>query len=409
MTAVPVEILRDLAPNGRIRAAINFGNPVLAQKNQHTEKPQGVSVDLAHELGRRLGVPVELITFDAAGKVFAASKSDSWDIAFLAIDPLRASEISFTAPYVIIEGTYLVREDSPLRSIADFDRSGVRVAVGRGAAYDLFLTRSLRQAQLIRADTGAAALQLFVEQELEAAAGVRQQLTAFAKVHGGLRVIDGHFTSIRQAMGTPKGRAAGAAYLTGFIEDMKASNFVALALARSGQHEASVPMAEPDCELPAGWLAFFDGERLTDKSAHAAVLTTVDSQNWAHTCFISAGEVLAFHDGRVYLAIWRGSRTAANLQTQGRASLLMALEGVVWEARMQVRCCDGGERVHALLVFEGRIVGVRRHAAPYAHVRHLVGFALLDQETTIARWLEQIGLLRRVAAVESAAGTSPGR
>ena len=138
------DVLHDLAPDGRIRAAINFGNPVLAQKDPQTGQAQGVSVDLAHELGRRLGVPVELVTFDAAVKVFEALKTAAWDVAFLAIDPVRAAEISFTPPYVIIEGTYLVREDSPLHSIADFDREGVRIAVGRGAAYDNFLRRSLQ-------------------------------------------------------------------------------------------------------------------------------------------------------------------------------------------------------------------------------------------------------------------------
>jgi polar amino acid transport system substrate-binding protein len=240
-----VDVLRDLAPNGRIRAAINFGNPVLAQKHPQTGEARGVSVDLAYELGRRLGVSVELVTFDAAGKVFEALKTSSWDVAFLAIDPVRAAEISFTPPYVLIEGTYIVREDSPLHSIADFDRQGVRIAVGRGAAYDLFLTRSLKHAQLVRADTSAGAVDLFLDQGLEAAAGVRQPLVAFAKTHPGLRVIEGRFTAIEQAMGTPKGRDTGSKYLASFIEEMKATHFVASALARSAQHEATVAPPQP--------------------------------------------------------------------------------------------------------------------------------------------------------------------
>jgi polar amino acid transport system substrate-binding protein len=239
---VPHQVLRDLAPNGRIRAAINFGNPVLAQKNPQTGEPQGASVDLARELGRRLGVAVELVTFDGAGKVFEALKT-SWDVAFLAIDPMRALEISFTPPYVLIEGTYLVREDSPLRSIADVDREGVRIAVGRGAAYELFLMRSLKLAQLVRADTSAAALEMFLDQGLDAAAGVRQPLVEFARHQSGLRVMEGRFTAIEQAMGIPKGRETGAQYLTRFIEEMKASHFVASALARSGQHDAAVAPA----------------------------------------------------------------------------------------------------------------------------------------------------------------------
>jgi polar amino acid transport system substrate-binding protein len=237
------EVLRDLAPEGRIRAAINFGNPVLARQDPRTGQPQGVSVDLIHELGRRLGVPVELITFDAAGKVFEALKRSVWDVAFLAIDPVRAAEIAFTAPYVLIEGTYLVRDDSPLRSIDEFDRPGVRIAVGKGAAYDLFLTRSLRHAQILRADTSPEAIELFVNRQLEAAAGVRQPLMDFARGHAGFRVIEGCFTAIQQAMGTPRHRAAGSAYLAGFVEEMKAGNFIAPALARSGQHATVAPLA----------------------------------------------------------------------------------------------------------------------------------------------------------------------
>lgn len=238
--AVGSEILRDLAPTGVLRAAINFGNPVLAQRAPHTGDPQGVSVDLAHELARRLGVGVELVTFDAAGKVFEALKRSAWDVAFLAIDPVRAAEIAFTAPYVVIEGSYIVRDTSPLRRIDDFDRAGVRIAVGRGAAYDLYLTRTLCQAELVRADTSAGAIDLFAESNLEAAAGVRQPLEDYAATHPGMRVIPGRFTAIQQAMGTATGRAAGHAFLCAFVEDMKASGFVAAGLARSGQRDAAV-------------------------------------------------------------------------------------------------------------------------------------------------------------------------
>jgi polar amino acid transport system substrate-binding protein len=238
---------RDLAPSGPLRAAINFCNPVLAQRDPRSGEARGVSVDLARELARRLGVELRLVTFDAAGKVFEALKTSLWDAAFLAIDPVRAAEMSFTAPYVLIEGTYIVKVDSPLRALADFDRTGVRIAVGRGAAYDLYLTRALRQAELVRADTSAAALELFVAQRLDAAAGIRQPLVAFARAQSGLRVIDESFTSIRQAMATPKGRAAGFAYLRAFVEEMKASGFVAAALERSGQTDATVaPAAESE-------------------------------------------------------------------------------------------------------------------------------------------------------------------
>ena len=242
---MPPEIRSELAPTGTLRAAINFGNPVLAQKDPATGEPRGVSVDLARELGRRLNVPVELVTYDAAGKVFDALKSGVWDIAFLAIDPARASEISFTAPYVIIEGTYMVPADSPLRTIGDVDRDGVRVTVGNKSAYDLYLTRTLKRAQIVRAPTSPAAIEIFLTDKLEAAAGVKQPLLQFAKTNPKMRVMDGRFMVIEQAMGTPKGREAGARYLREFVEEMKASGFVARGLEKSGQADATVAPNAP--------------------------------------------------------------------------------------------------------------------------------------------------------------------
>jgi polar amino acid transport system substrate-binding protein len=248
MSDARTQAAAQLAPQGRLRAAINLGNPVLAQQDAGGA-PRGVSVDLARALGERLGVPVELVVFDAAGRVVEALKTGAWDLAFLAIDPVRAAEIAFTPPYVIIEGTYLVRADSPYRAVEDLDRDGVRIAVGKGAAYDLFLTRALKQAQLVRADTSAAAIDLFVtqgaSQGLQAAAGVRHPLAKAAQRHRELRVLDGRFTAIEQALGIPRARAAGSAYLHAFVEEMKASGFVAEALARSGQGEAAVAPAVP--------------------------------------------------------------------------------------------------------------------------------------------------------------------
>ena len=232
-------MLRDLAPRGILRAAINYGNPVLAQQGEDGT-PRGVSADLARELGSRLGVSVEFVTYDSAGKVFAAIERQAWDVAFLAIDPVRAAQILFTPPYVIIEGTYLVRSDAPFQAIEDLDRAGVRIAVGKGAAYDLFLTRALRHAELVRADTSAGAIELFEAQGLEAAAGVRQPLEEAARARSGLRVIPGRFTAIEQAMGTPIGREAGRDYLAGFLAEMKSGGFVADALRKSGQKGASV-------------------------------------------------------------------------------------------------------------------------------------------------------------------------
>jgi polar amino acid transport system substrate-binding protein len=236
----------ELAPNGRMYAAINYGNPILAVKNPATGEPAGVSVDLSRELARRLGVSVQLVTFDAAGKVVEELKAGTLDIAFVAIDPARAVDISYSAAYVVIEGAYLVEQNSPIRNNDEVDRPGVRVAVGAGSAYDLYLARELKQAKLVRAPTSPAVVDTFLAQKLEVAAGVKQQLEADAKRLPGLRLLDGRFMVINQAMGTPVGRNAGAAYLRDFVEEMKATGFIAQALARHKIEGAAVaPMSAP--------------------------------------------------------------------------------------------------------------------------------------------------------------------
>ena len=241
VSTVSADVVKDLAPTGKLRAAINLGNMVLAQKDAASGELGGVTVDLARELGRRLAVPVELVPFDAAGKVFDALKSGAWDIAFLAIEPVRAAEISFTAPYVIIEGVYMVPADSPLQAVADVDREGVRIAVNKGSAYDLYLTRTLKHATLVRGESGT---DLLLNDKLEAAAGVKQPLVEFAKTNPKVRIMPGRFMEIRQAMGTPRvrlaGRDAAPRYLHAFVEEMKASGFVAKALERSHQPDAAV-------------------------------------------------------------------------------------------------------------------------------------------------------------------------
>jgi polar amino acid transport system substrate-binding protein len=234
----------DLAPLGSVRVAINLGNPILAQRDPVTCALGGVSVELARALGQRLGKDVTLVPFDSAGQVVAAIGAGAWDVAFLAIDPLRATEISFTAPYVIIEGGYLVCEDSALRTVSDVDRHGIKIAAGKNAAYDLYLTRTLKQATLVHAPTSSGGIDLFLEGMADVAAGIRKPLLAVAKQRKGLQVLDGRFMLIEQAMGIPTGREAGARYLHRFVEEMKASGFVAEALARSGQADARV--APPD-------------------------------------------------------------------------------------------------------------------------------------------------------------------
>ena len=229
LDALP-EAAKELAPTGKLRATINLGNPVLAQKDQSTGEPRGVSVELARELGRRLGLEVELVTFDTAGKAFAALQSGTCDVGFLAIDPARAADLAFTTPYVTIEGTYLVHSTSALRSIEDFDRDGIRIAAGKNTAYDLYLSRTLKHATLVHAPTSVAAIELFLRDTLDAAAGVRQPLLAFAATNPGLHVIEGRFMVIEQAMAMPKGRGAGASFLNAYVKEMKASGFVDQAL-----------------------------------------------------------------------------------------------------------------------------------------------------------------------------------
>jgi polar amino acid transport system substrate-binding protein len=234
-------IVAAFTPTGKLRASINLGNPILANKNPESGEPFGVSIDLARAFAERLKVELELVVFDAAGKSVQALSEERADFGFFAIDPLRGETIAFTAPYVLIEGFYLVRDDSPVRSNEDVDQPHNRVAVGKGSAYDLFLTRELKAAQIVRAPTSQAVVQTFIEQGLEVAAGVKQQLETDAKKTTGLRLLDERFMVIQQAMGTPKSRGhATAAALHAFVEEMKDCGFVADSLARHGIVGASV-------------------------------------------------------------------------------------------------------------------------------------------------------------------------
>jgi len=235
----------EFAPTGVLRAGINLGNPVIAQKDPAGGDPRGVGPELARELARRLDVPIGYVLYESAGKMAEAVKGLAWDVAFLALDPARAADIDFSPPYVEIEGTYLVRRASPLKGIEDVDRDGVRVAAGDNTAYELFLRRHLKRAQLVRFATSEAAVAQFLHDGLDAAAGVRQALAAAALRFSDLRVLDGHFLVIRQAAGVPKGRTRAALFLAEFIEQAKASGRIARALEASGVRDVSVaPRAE---------------------------------------------------------------------------------------------------------------------------------------------------------------------
>lgn len=236
----PPSIVAQLAPTGTLRAAINFGNPVLATKDPATGDPRGVSVDLARELAKRLGVPLALVTYTAAGKVVADVRANVWDIAFVAIDPVRAVDMDYSAPYVLIEGAYAVPRGSPIQGNADVDRAGNRVVVAAGSAYDLYLSRELKHAQIVRTATSQAPVSTMMAEHYEVAAGVKQQLESDAKRIPDVRLLDGRFMVIRQAMATPTGRPEGARFLAEFVEEMKASGFVAEGLRRRGVEGATV-------------------------------------------------------------------------------------------------------------------------------------------------------------------------
>ncbi|MBT2365876.1 transporter substrate-binding domain-containing protein [Streptomyces sp. ISL-10] len=232
------------APRGTLRASINLGNPVLANRDAASGEPVGVSIDLAREFARRLGVTIELVVFERAAGSVDAVKNERADIGFFAIDPARSDGLLFTEPYVLIEGGYLVPESSPLTHNAQVDSKSHRISVGSGSAYDLFLTREIRQAEIVRLQGAGAALAAMRAGDVEVAAGIRQVLEGEAQRAPGVRVLPGRFMVIQQAMGMPAGRGAQAqALLASFVEEMKANGFVADALKRHGIEGAIVAPA----------------------------------------------------------------------------------------------------------------------------------------------------------------------
>lgn len=234
-------VARALAPTGTLRAVINVGNPILASRAPGDPTPRGVSVDLAREMARRLGLPVELVVMPSAGRAVETMRAERADIGFFAVDTSRGQGIDLTAPYIEIEATYLVPDTSPITTIGEVDRRGIRVAVGFNSAYDLFLRREIRNATLVRVPTFPAVVEEFLRQTIDVAAGVRQQLHADAQRFPGLRVLPGRFMVIEQAMGLAGGRdTLGLTYLRDFVEEMKASGFIAQAMARHGIEGAAV-------------------------------------------------------------------------------------------------------------------------------------------------------------------------
>jgi polar amino acid transport system substrate-binding protein len=240
----PPAVRAELAPTGILRTGIYFQNVFLARKDPATGKASGIAVDLAAELGRRLGVPVSIVAYETPGEMANAVKAGAWDVAFLATDPGRTGDIAFTAPYVEIEATFLVPVASSLHTIADVDNDGVRIAVGAKSANDLYLSRTFKRARLERAPSAAAAFKLFVTDKLEALADIRPRLAILAQELPGSRILDGRFSVVQQSIGVPVGRDAGAKYLREFVEDAKATGLIAQTIKNNGVHGLAIaPMA----------------------------------------------------------------------------------------------------------------------------------------------------------------------
>ena len=240
MSDIAPAVRADLASTGKIRAGINYGNFILATKDKATGEPRGVAVDLLNELGRRLGVPVEIIAYDSVAAMGDAAPAGVWDIAFLGSDPAREKLMSFTAAYLEIEATYLVQGASTLRSMTDVDRAGVRVAAPARANYELYLQRNLKHAQLVSAPGGDTAFGLLAAGKVDALAGLKQGLITLSAKLPGSRIVDGRFMAVQQSIAVPKGRDAGLAYLRSVVEDAKASGLVARAIEKTGARGVAV-------------------------------------------------------------------------------------------------------------------------------------------------------------------------
>jgi polar amino acid transport system substrate-binding protein len=245
MSEITPAIRADLAPNGKVRAGVNYGNFILATKDAATGESRGVAIDLLHEVGRRLGVPVEIVAYDSVGAMVDAAKTGTWDIAFLGSEPARETVIDFTAAYLEIEATYLVPATSSLRSAAEVDRDGVTVAAPTRANYELFLSRTLEHAKLVSAPNAGAAFDLLAKGQVDALAGLKEGLIGLADKLPGSRILDGRFMGVQQSIGVPKGRAAGLAYLRRVVEDAKTSGLVARAIAKTGARGVSVAPRAP--------------------------------------------------------------------------------------------------------------------------------------------------------------------
>jgi polar amino acid transport system substrate-binding protein len=227
-------VISELAPTGVLRAGINMANFLLVTGKSATGEPEGVAPDMAREIATRLGVPVSYVPYKTPGELADMAGKGAWDVGLIGAEPQRAEAIAFTPAYVEIEATYLVPPGSPIQSIDEVDRPGVRIAVSDRSAYDLWLTRNIKHAQLKRVEGLEGSYQLFVKEQLEVLAGLKPKLLEDAARLPGSRILDGRFTSVQQAIGTPKGRPEGFAYLRQFADDVKSSGLVAQLIERHG-------------------------------------------------------------------------------------------------------------------------------------------------------------------------------
>ena len=230
----------EIAPSGTLRIGLNYSNFLLVLKDAPDGTPQGIAPDLGRELGKRLGLPVEFTKFDAAGKLADAVKDAKVDVGFLGAEPQRANDIAFTAAYLEIPVTFLVPAGSPIKTIADIDRKGVRVSVSERSAYDLYLTRTLKNAELVRSNGIQASYDTFVEKKLEALGGLKPRLVTDNEKLPGSRILEGQITGVQQAIGTPKARSQAATYLSEFAADIKKSGLVKSIIDKHGVRGVTV-------------------------------------------------------------------------------------------------------------------------------------------------------------------------
>lgn len=237
------EVLSEIAPTGVLRAAINMGNFLLVTGRSPSGDLEGVAPDMAREIAARLGVPVAYVPYARPGELADAADTGVWDIGLIGAEPARAEKIAFTPAYVEIEATYLVPAGSPLQSIADVDRPGMRIAVAARSAYDLWLERNIRHAELVRSNGGDAAFKRFVEERLDALASLKPRLLEDVGKLPGARILDGKFTAVQQAIGTARQNTAAAAFLRDFVEAAKASGLIARLIERHNVRGLSVAPA----------------------------------------------------------------------------------------------------------------------------------------------------------------------